>query len=132
MWNVQVQQRAKEAKKLLTAADSAITEFEEGSQAWLKLGKQLDTALRQLGDIDNLFDTLQARTSSLSQRIVALIAPADPPVSQALPPSGQPTHESGQEDVDVDAAAGTSQAATHAVPQSHADHAGGNSKAEPA
>lgn len=129
---MQVQHRAKEAKKLLAAADSAITEFEEGSQAWLKLGKQLDTALRQLGDIDNLFDTLQARTSSLSQRIVALIAPADPPASQAVPPSGQPPQESGQEAVDVVAAAGTSQAATHAVPQSLDDHAEGESETGPA
>eukprot|EP00892_Ulva_mutabilis_P004801 jgi/Ulvmu1/2693/UM014_0149.1 len=85
----QEQRRAQDAKKLLAAADSAISDFEDGSQAWLKLGQQLDTALRQLGDIDNLFDALCDRTSDLSDRIVALTDPAGTPDSPSQPHEAQ-------------------------------------------
>ena len=88
---MQAQRRAQDTKKLLAAADSAVSDFEEGSQAWLKLGQQLDTALRQLGDIDNLFDALCDKTADLSCRVVALSTPTSAldAVDQSEEPASQ-------------------------------------------
>lgn len=71
----------------------------EGVQS---LGHDLDTALRSLGDVENLLRNLQKRTESVCLRITNLLSPDSAETQEDTTPRGeQRSAESQEEEADT-------------------------------
>jgi hypothetical protein len=71
---MQSKRESEEIGALVRSAQRSLTEFEQVSSAWQQLGRTLDGALRDLGDVGTLLTSLQSEAAGLSSRIVSLAA----------------------------------------------------------
>lgn len=65
----QALKHAKDASKLLAASGTALTDFEAAAAAWQQTSRELDSALREMGDVGHLLQVLQAEAAQLAEQV---------------------------------------------------------------
>ena len=77
---MQALKQIKEGSKLLVATGSALAQFEATAAAWQQTSRELDGALREMGDVAHFLAVLQADAAKLAEQVS--IATQVPPAPQ--------------------------------------------------